>query len=227
MAEEFHVQVMEREELGKNASRRLRARGMIPAVVYGGGREPVGVEVDPRPVEAVLGSEKGLNSLIHLKLGDRELKRRVLLRDVQRHPVTEQLLHADFVRVEMDQVVDSAIPIELVGEPIGVKDEGGLLDFVSRSVDVRCFPGDIPTALTIDVSHLHVGQHVEASELPVPEKVELLTPPTDTICTVYGKKAEPLPEELEEAEAAAAEAEAAEEEGEAGEESSEGEGEGE
>jgi large subunit ribosomal protein L25 len=224
MAEEFHVQVLERQELGKNAARRLRARGMIPAVVYGGGREPVGVEVDPRPVEAVIGSEKGLNTLIHLKLGERELKRRVLLRDVQRHPVTEQLLHADFVRVEMDQVVDSTVPIELVGEPVGVKDEGGMVDFVSRSVDIRCLPGDIPASLTVDIGHLHVGQHIEASQLPLPDKVELLTPPTDTICTVYGKKAEALPEEIEAAEAEAAEAEAAAEE-EAEEESAEAEGE--
>jgi large subunit ribosomal protein L25 len=216
MTEEFHVQVMERAELGKNAARRLRARGMIPAVVYGGGREAVGVEVDPRPVEAVLGSEKGLNSLIHLKLGDRELKRRVLLREVHRHPVTEQLLHADFVRVEMDQAIDATVPVELVGEPIGVKDEGGMVDFVSRSVDVRCLPGDIPAQVEVDISGLHVGQHIEVSQLPLPENVELITPPTETICTVYGKKAEAAePGEVEAAEEAeAAEAEAAEPAGE-------------
>lgn len=211
MTEEFHIEVFEREEQGKNASRRLRARKMIPAVVYGGGRDPVGVEVDPRPVEAVIASEKGRNSLIQLKVGGRELRRRVLLRDVQRHPVTEQLLHADFVRVEMDQVVSATVPIELVGTPLGVKDEGGAVDFVNRSIEVRCLPGDIPAVLQIDISGLHVGQHLEAADVPLPENIELLTAPTDTICTVYGKKAADAAAEAEEAEEAAAEEGAAEE----------------
>jgi large subunit ribosomal protein L25 len=208
MTEEFHIEVVEREEQGKNASRRLRARKMIPAVVYGGGRDPVGVEVDPRPVEAVIASEKGRNTLIQLNVGGRELRRRVLLRDVQRHPVTEQLLHADFVRVEMDQLVSATVPIELVGMSVGVKDEGGAVDFVNRAIDVRCLPGDIPALLRIDISELHVGQHLEAADVPLSDGVELLTAPTDTICTIYGKKAA---EEAEEAEEAAAEEAAAEE----------------
>ena len=208
MSQQVHVEVVEREEGGKNASRRLRASGKIPAVVYGGGREPVSVEVEPRPLETVLESPRGLNTLIQLRVGGRELRRMVMLRDVQRHPVTERLLHADFVRVELDQQLVASVPIEFQGLASGVKNEGGILDFVNRSVQVRCLPEAIPEALVVDVSPLHVGQHLEVSALSLPEGVELVTPPTETLCVCAGRKAEE--EEAEAAEAAEAEAAAAE-----------------
>ena len=206
MSQEFHIEVIERDAEGKNASRRLRKAGKIPAVVYGGGRDPVSVQVDPRPVEAVLDSPRGWNTLIQLKVGDRELKRMVMLRDVQRHPATEALLHADFVRVELDELIVVNVPVELTGTPVGVKTEGGLIDFVNRQVQVKTLPGLIPDTLPVDISELHVGQHLEAKDLPLPEKVELVSPPTETICVCAGKSASE--EEEAEAEAAAAEAEA-------------------
>ena len=127
MSQQIVIEVEPRETLGKNASRRLRRAGLIPAVVYGGGREPVGVQVDPRPVEAALHSPMGLNTLIQLKLAGRDLRRMVLVREIQRHPVTEQLLHVDFVRVEMDRKIEVSVPVELVGTPVGVKNEGGIV----------------------------------------------------------------------------------------------------
>ncbi|MDQ7006929.1 MAG: 50S ribosomal protein L25 [Acidobacteriota bacterium] len=208
MSQELHIEVIERDEAGKNASRRLRKAGKIPAVVYGGGRDPVSVQVDPRPIEAVLESPRGWNTLIQLKVGDRELKRMVMLRDVQRHPATEALLHADFVRVELDELIVVSVPVELTGTPVGVKTEGGLIDFVNRQVQVKTLPGLIPDNLPVDISDLHVGQHLEAKDLPLPEKVELVTPPTETICVCAGKSASEE-EEAEAAAAAEAEAEAA------------------
>ncbi len=206
MSQPIVIEVEPRENLGKNASRRLRRAGLIPAVVYGGGREPVGVQVDPRPVEAALHSPMGLNTLIQLKLAGRDLRRMVLIREIQRHPVTEQLLHVDFVRVEMDQKIEVSVPVELVGTPVGVKSEGGIVDFVHRQVVIKCLPGNIPGKLVADISGLHVGQHFEAGQLELPEGSELVTPPTETICTVAGKKAGAEEAEAEAAEAAEAEA---------------------
>ncbi len=187
MSNEVNIEVTERDEAGKNASRRLRHAGKIPAVVYGGGREPVSVQIDPRPIEAMLDSEYGLNTLINLKVGDRELKRMVMLREVQRHPVSERLMHADFVRVELDQEVLVNVPVELVGVAEGVKTEGGLIDFVTRELQLRVLPTKIPARLVVDISGLHLGQHVEAGEVELPEDVTLMTAPTMTICNCAGK----------------------------------------
>ncbi|MBP7146804.1 MAG: 50S ribosomal protein L25 [Acidobacteria bacterium] len=205
MIQEFHLEVGTRHEHGKNAAGRVRRRNLVPAVVYGGGREPESVEVDPRKIESIIRSERGLNTLIHLRIGDRELRRMVMIRDIQRHPVTERILHADFVRVEMDQKIEVSVPVHLEGTPLGVKNEGGLVEFVRRHVEVMVLPSNIPDALTADISELHVGQHLAAGDLKLPEGATLTTPPTETIVTVVTKAAA----EVEEA----APAEAATEEG--------------
>lgn len=187
MSQVVNIEVQHRDEIGKNESRRLRAQGLIPAVVYGGGREPEGVMVDPRPIDAVLHSERGRNTLIHLRIGDRELQRMVLIREVQRHPVTDRLMHADFVRVEMDRKVEVSVPVNFVGTPLGVKNEGGLLDYIRRQVMIKVLPAAIPESLDADISALHAGQHLEAGKIQLPEGIELVTPPTDTLVTVIGK----------------------------------------
>lgn len=190
MANEVTIASTPRDTVGKNESRRLRRQGLIPCVVYGGGREPEGVAVDPRPLETVLASERSKNTLIHLRIGDRELKRMVLIREIQRHPVTDRLMHADFVRVEMDRKTDVAIPIVAIGIPAGVKNEGGMLQYVHRELPIRVLPAEIPEHVEIDVSELHVGQHVSAGQLRLPEGAELLMPPAEAVITVVGKKAE-------------------------------------
>ncbi|GAB4222590.1 MAG: 50S ribosomal protein L25/general stress protein Ctc [Acidobacteriota bacterium] len=201
-----------RQDLGTNAARRLRRGLAIPAVVYGGGREPQPVVVDPRPVEHVLETERGLNTLIQLRVAGRDLKRMVMLRDVQRDPVTESLLHCDFVRVEMDEPVEATVAVRFEGTPVGVKNEGGLVEYVHREVTVRALPAEIPAHLVADISELHVGQHFEAGNLPLPEGVELITDPNETLCTIVVRHA-PAEEEAAAAEAAEGEvpAEAGEE----------------
>ncbi len=207
MSQVVNFEVTPREEFGKNAAGRARRTGLVPAVVYGGGREPQGVLVDPRRIEGVLHQESGLNTLIHLKIGDRELKRMVLIRDIQRHPVTERILHADFVRVEMDQKIEVAIPVHVIGTAVGVKNEGGLLEMVNRTVLVRCLPSAIPDHVELDVSDLHNNQHLEAKDVPLPEGVELAAIPNEVIVTVLGKQIEEAkPAAEEEAAAEAAEA---------------------
>jgi large subunit ribosomal protein L25 len=193
MSEHVTIQVQPRVEVGKNESRRLRRAGLVPAVVYGGGREPEGVAFDPRPLEVVLLTERGKNTLLHLRVGDRELKRAVLVREIQRHPVTDRILHADFVRVEMDRKTEVDVPIVAVGIAAGVKNEGGLLEYIHRTVTVRCLPADIPEHIEADVTALHVGQHLEAGELQLPAGVELAMPPGETLVTIAGKQAEEAP----------------------------------
>ena len=190
MSNQVSIEVQHRDDAGKNESRRLRRQGMIPAVVYGGGREPESVSVDPRPIDAVLDSERGKNTLIHLKIGDRELKRFVLIREIQRHPVTDRIIHADFVRVEMDKKVEVAVPLATVGLPWGVKNEGGLLDLIHRTVAISVLPADIPEKITVDVSELHVGQHIAAGDLKLPEGMELAGAASETLITVLGKAKE-------------------------------------
>ncbi|HXV75015.1 MAG TPA: 50S ribosomal protein L25, partial [Candidatus Polarisedimenticolaceae bacterium] len=132
------VDVAQRVEFGKNANRRLRAAGNIPGNVYGLGLEPYSVSVSPRRIDEILKSASGRNSIIRLSLAGGKASRAVMLREIQRDPVSEQLLHIDFVRVDENKPVHVRVPVHLVGTPIGVKNEGGVLDFVHRDVEVSC-----------------------------------------------------------------------------------------
>jgi large subunit ribosomal protein L25 len=186
MSETMNIEVQPREETGKNANRRSRARGKIPAVVYGGGRESVSIEVDRKTLVDTMKGHGGENPIFLLKLGDKE--RHAMIRNLQVDPVSRQVIHIDFQRVLLDQKVKVAVPVELVGTAVGVKVEGGLLDFVTREVHVECLPGDIPKHLEADVTGLHIGQHVEVRDLKVPEGVEVLDEPDKVIASIgHGK----------------------------------------
>ncbi|HEX4959615.1 MAG TPA: 50S ribosomal protein L25 [Thermoanaerobaculia bacterium] len=186
MSETMNIEVQPREETGKNANRRSRARGKIPAVVYGAGKESVSIEVDRKTLVDTMKGHGGENPIFLLKLGDKE--RHAMIRNLQVDPVSRQVIHIDFQRVLMDQKVRVAVPVELVGTAVGVKVEGGLLDFVTREVHVECLPGQIPKHLEADVTALHVGQHVEARDLALPEGVELLDEPEKVLASIsHGK----------------------------------------
>jgi large subunit ribosomal protein L25 len=172
MSETMTLEVQPREQTGKNANRRSRAAGKIPAVVYGGSKESVSIEVDRKTLIDMLKGHSGENPIFLLKLGDKE--RHAMIRHTQIHPLSRQVIHIDFQRVLMDQKVRVAVPIELTGTAFGVKTEAGILDFVTREVHVECLPGQIPKHFEVDVTELHVGQHVEARELQLPEGVVLL-----------------------------------------------------
>jgi large subunit ribosomal protein L25 len=186
MSETMNIEVQPREETGKNANRRSRARGKIPAVVYGGGKESVSIEVDRKTLVDMMKGHGGENPIFLLKLGDKD--RHAMIRNLQVDPVSRQVIHIDFQRVLMDQKVKVAVPVELVGTALGVKTEGGLLDFVTREVHVECLPGQIPKHLEADVTSLHIGQHVEIRDLKVPEGVVVLDEPDKVIVSIgHGK----------------------------------------
>jgi large subunit ribosomal protein L25 len=189
----MNIEVQPREETGKNANRRSRARGKIPAVVYGGGKESVSIEVDRKTLVDTMKGHGGENPIFLLKLGGKE--RHAMIRNMQVDPMSRQVIHIDFQRVLMDQKVKVAVPVELVGTAVGVKVDGGLLDFVTREVHVECLPGDIPKHLEADVTDLHIGQHFEARELKIPEGVVLLDEPEKVIVSVGHGKLEAAPVE--------------------------------
>lgn len=170
---EIVLEVHQREATNKNANRRLRASGQVPAVVYGGRQEPTSIRVAERKVEEILRSGTGTNTVFLLKLHGTEETRHAMIREMQTDSISGAMLHLDFQRIVMDQKVTIMVPIELIGEAVGVKNEGGLVDFVTREVEVECLPNQIPTHLELDISGLHVGQHVEAADLDLPEGVAL------------------------------------------------------
>ena len=167
-----------RDGRGKNEARRLRVAGEIPAVVYGArkeGQAPEGVPVavDPKEVLRILHSESGANTLINLKLDGGES--RVMVRDYQLDPVTHQLLHADFYQLAMDKAIVVSVPVVIKGEPQGVKQQGGLLDFVTRDIQVQCLPTDIPENIAIDVSELMLHQSIRVKDIPTNPKWKAMT----------------------------------------------------
>ena len=214
------VEVQAREERGKGPAGRLRAAGKVPGIVYGMGKDSFAIAVEPRNIELILRSETGFNTIFNLSVGsgDKNAKRAVMLKDLQRDPVTDRLVHVDFVRVDLDTKVTVDVPIRIIGESIGVRIEFGTMDVITRSVQVECLPNDIPDALELDVSELHVGQHASVADLVTGEGVTLLTAEDTTILNIAHQRAEEVveEEELEEGEegAEAAEGDAAPAEGE-------------
>jgi large subunit ribosomal protein L25 len=167
---------LKREGFGKNEARRLRAQGRIPAVLYGGqkvGENAEPIAVDPKVLMRILHSESGLNTLIALSLNGSST--RVLVKEYQVDPVTHKLLHVDFYRIAMDKVLTVTVPVVVKGEPKGVKQQGGVLDFVHREVEVECLPADIPDKIEIDVSELLLNEAIRVRDLQPSPKFKLVT----------------------------------------------------
>jgi large subunit ribosomal protein L25 len=157
------LQGVKRGSRGKNEARRHRAAGRLPAVVYGGG-DPLVITVEPKALSRILHSESGANTLIMLSV-DGESDSRVLVKEYQLDPVTRDLLHADFYRVAMDKPITVTVSIVLKGEPKGVKQQDGILDFVQREVEIECLPGDIPEHIEVDVSDLALNEGVRLRDV--------------------------------------------------------------
>lgn len=192
------ITVHRREQTGVNASRRVRSVGSIPAVVYGAGRDSVSISVDRKTVLELLRKEGSDNAVFLLKLEDTGKERHAMIRDMQVNPTTREIVHIDFLRLVMDQPVRVTVQVELAGTPLGVKQEDGVLDFVTRELEVECLPGDIPQKIEADVSGLHIGQHLEASQLDLPAKVTLLDDATRVIASVTApRRVEEVAEEDE------------------------------
>jgi large subunit ribosomal protein L25 len=170
-----------RDRLGKGGARKSRAAGQIPAVLYGHGETPIPVAIGTRDFEIALHRHEGGNPIVNLALEGGEYT--ALIRDVQYDPVTHHILHLDFQHISLTETVEVKVALHFEGLAIGVKDGGGILESILREVEVRCLPTAIPPSISVDVSHLNIGDSVHVRDLVVPN-VEILTDPTATLATV-------------------------------------------
>ena len=199
-----------RTRFGKNEAGRLRREGQVPSVLYGGatgeGGKPMAlpISVDPKSLLRILHSQSGANTIITLTLGGESPK--VMLKEFQLDPVSRQLLHADFYRVAMDKAITVTVPIVLRGEAPGVKQQGGLLDFVHREIEIECLPADIPEHVEVDVSELMLNQSIRLREITGSMKWKPVSEPDLMLVHVVAPKAEAEPV-VAEAEAAVTPAE--------------------
>jgi large subunit ribosomal protein L25 len=200
--EEIVIEVERRDSTGKGVNRKLRKQGLIPAVVYGGGKEAVPVIIDRHAVTELLHQEKGRNTVFLLKMKGTKQERHAMVRDAQIHPITHQYVHLDFIRVIKGQRLKVEVPVVLEGEAAGVK-VGGFLDWVGRSLHVECPAEAIPEGFHVDISHLELGQHLTAAEVGIGQGIKLVDDPGRILVTVG------VPHVAKEPTPAAAEGEAA------------------
>ncbi|HSE97337.1 MAG TPA: 50S ribosomal protein L25 [Blastocatellia bacterium] len=200
MIKDLTINARARDGIGKGHARRLRAQGMIPASVYGGGHAAVAVAVNAREIASLLRSETGHNTIFKLAVDGGDEPATVIIKDLQIDPIKGRLLHADLLRLEMNTATRVSVPVEFIGEPVGVKIEGGILDIQSREIEIECLPGDIPSNLQVDVSGLHVGDHVTVADLIYDrDKVKLLAEDSQAIAGILAPRLveEPVPVAVE------------------------------
>jgi large subunit ribosomal protein L25 len=188
-------------KFNKNAARRVRVSGKIPAVVYGAGQEAVAVAVDPKVITKILHSDSGHNTIFDLDVTGASLVKAMIV-DWQHEPIKGALLHIDLKRIAMDKTMRVSVPVQLIGTPAGVKSQGGILEHVLREVEIECLPSDIPSHLDVDVAGLEINQAIHISDLPHSGSIKFLGDEHATVAHVTAMRAEEP-----EAEAAAAPAE--------------------
>jgi large subunit ribosomal protein L25 len=189
--EEITIKATVREGRGKNDARRTRREGLVPITIYGGGGETVAAAAPLSALAAVLRSEAGRNTIFTLDVegvGPSE----VMFHDRQIDPVRGRLVHADFQRLVKGQKIEVTVPLHLVGEPVGVREEQGVLEQIMREIEIRCEPREIPDAIDVDVSNLGVHDVLHVSDIPVGENIEILNDADAVIATVGIVREEPV-----------------------------------
>lgn len=191
------------ESRGKNEARRVRVTGRIPAVVYGAKKDSIAVTVDPKQITKILHSESGHNTIFDLQI-EKAGKEKVMIVDWQYDPIKSHLLHIDLKRIDMNKAIKVGVPILLVGEAAGVKQQGGILDQVLREVEIECLPADIPSHIDVDVSELVFGTVIRVKDLPHGGKIKFLTDEDQAVAHITTVKEEVVATPEATAEAAAA-----------------------
>lgn len=189
------LNVQTRDGRGKNATRRLRADGLVPVTVYGGGGEPISGAVNKRELAALLRSY-GRNKIFNLNFDGAASS--VKIAEMQLDPIKGTLLHLDLMRISLTEKSEFEVTIKIVGEPEGVRTSGGLLDIPTHSLKVRCLPTDLPDVIEVDVSKLNIGGHINVKDLQLGDKVEIRTSGDVTIATVVAPVAEEVAAPVEE-----------------------------
>lgn len=176
-----------RTERGKNVARRLRVAGLVPITIYGGGQDAASTSVVKREFTALI-RKHGRNSIFTLNVDGAGTP--VKIAELQLDPIKGTLIHADLIRISLTEKSKFEVPIHIVGEPEGVRLNGGILDVVKHSLDVRCLPTEIPASIDVDVTNLNIGDHLSVSDLQLGENVEVLAAPETVIATVVAPRAE-------------------------------------
>ena len=195
------VRATKREGRGKNDARRARAQGMVPLSIYGGEGGSVSALAPLRDLAAILRSESGRNTIFTIEI-EGEGSSEVMFNDRQVDPIRGRLIHADLTRLVKGQKIEVTVPLHLTGEPVGVREEQGVLEQIIREIEIRCEPREIPDAFTIDVSHLGVHDTLHVSDIPADERIEILTA-ADTVIATVGIVKEEIAAPVVEAEGAA------------------------
>ena len=189
MRKDITVAAEPRESRGKNEARRLRVKGFAPAVLYGANAPAVAVAVSPKEVNKILHSNTGHNTIFNLALQD-GAQVPVMIVDWQRDPVKETLLHVDLKRIDLSKRINVKVRVHMTGEAKGVKLQGGLLEAITREVEVECLPDEIPESFTVDVTELMIGQNLRASDIPLTGSMKLVSAPEQVLAHVVTIKAE-------------------------------------
>jgi large subunit ribosomal protein L25 len=187
--EQIIVEAAPRDSRGKNAARRLRVAGTVPAVLYGGKSGPQALQVNTKHVSAILRSETGHNTILTVKTqGGEDF---AIVKEYQLDPVKGTLIHVDLLRVAMDVRMRVKVPVHTFGEAQGVKLQGGVFEIVTREIEIECLPGDIPTEFKVDISNLMMGMQVHAGDIPLDaEKMKLMTDPQRVLAHVVALRVE-------------------------------------
>jgi len=180
-------------KFNKNHARRVRVEGKIPAVVYGAGKESVAVTVDPRVITKILHSDTGHNTIFDLNIAGSDVVKAMIV-DWQNEPIKGKLLHIDLKRIAMDKLMRVSVPVHLVGVPVGVKAQGGILEHVLREVQIECLPSDIPSHLDVDVAGLELNSAIHVSDLPHSGKLKFLGDEHATVAHVTAVREEVVAE---------------------------------
>jgi large subunit ribosomal protein L25 len=181
---EVTLEVTRRENTGKEVAKKLRREGKVPAVVYGGHKEPVAITVDRKSItELVTKGEHGIRSVFLLKMAGTDQQRHAMIKEITIDPISRRMEHIDFVRVVMDEKIKVTVPVHIVGTAIGVK-EGGLLDFQVRDLHLECMPTAIPDAIDVDVTPLNGHEYYRVKDLKLPEGVKVLEDPERVVVGV-------------------------------------------
>jgi large subunit ribosomal protein L25 len=203
MAKQVKLKAEPRGQVGRSAVRKLRARGLIPAVIYGGRDTPQPLQVAARDVNTMMSQASGENVLVELEIAGEASSRTALVQEVQHSPVSGDIRHVDFHAISMDQMIQAEVPLEPLGTAVGVKTFGGLLEQSLRALAIECLPGDLPDRITVDVSQLNIGDSIHVRDIQFPPAVTAKVQPDLTAFSVLAPVVEEEPVAAE-AEAAAA-----------------------
>jgi large subunit ribosomal protein L25 len=189
MRKDITVAALSRDTRGKNEARRLRVKGSMPAVLYGNGIDPLAVAVSPKELTGILNSKTGHNTIFNLSVADKETVP-VMIVDWQYDPIKDNLLHVDLKRIDLSKRISVKVPVLTIGDPKGVKLQGGIHEIITREVEIECLPDDIPEVFNMNVTEMMIGQSLRASDIPMTGSMKLLSPGDAVISHVVSLRAE-------------------------------------